>query len=768
MESRTFQLLEFPKVLRVLADRAVSKAGEDACLAIAPLRDEASVRLQNRLLEQAVEWRKETGFSLSPFEPLDGLAAATERPAAVLDQDALFALLKTLEQAKAAREALQGFDQRGWDELMEAVARAPWPATAWSAVRRCLDDEGRLRDESSPGLMAVRGEIRGIHQRCTKKVKDFILGEDLARFLQDEFMTISSDRYVLPLKANFKGRFQGIIHDYSQTGETCYFEPMFLVELNNQLQELKQEERREERKVLEFLTGIVRQEREAVADASRALVALDVLLAKTALAQALGGRTLDLEPGLPPRLLDARHPLLALDKGGVVPLDIKLQPGQRALVISGGNAGGKTVCLKTLGLIALMAFSGLPVPVGIGSSLPLWKQIFVVLGDEQSLEDHVSTFTAQVRYLSRVWERVDQDTLFLLDEFGAGTDPTQGAALAQSVLDNLLERGASVLVATHFPALKAHALAAAGVRAASVLFDPGTKKPLFRLAYDQVGASIALDVAREHGLPEAILAKAQQYLLLDGSDTTAVLDRLNAQAVTREKELAALSEERERLRAKRASLEARFDKERRALMDEIKAQAQTVLHEWKNEKIGRKQALKKLAEAREGLEGVGSLAPEPAAPAFGWDDLRPGQAVEYRAWGRSGVVLDKDERKRQVKIDLDGVALWVKEADLGPAQGAAPAKAPAATRDSGPAVEGLTRSLDLRGQRADEALRELERFLDDCLLRGAGRAEIIHGRGTGALRREVHEFLRQFPAVDAFALAPEDRGGDGMTEVTLK
>lgn len=260
MESRTFQLLEFPKVLRVLADHAVSKAGENACLALAPLGDEMSVRLQNRLLEQAMSWRAETGFRLNTFEPLDGLAAILERPTAVLDQDDLFALLKTLEQAKSAREALQSCGEREWEELLDAVARAPWPATVWSAVRRCLDDEGRLRDESSPGLLAVRGEIRSIHQRCTKRVKDFILGEDLSRFLQDEFMTISSDRYVLPLKANFKGRFPGIIHDYSQTGETCYFEPMFLVEMNNQLQELKQEERREERKVLEFLTGIVRQE----------------------------------------------------------------------------------------------------------------------------------------------------------------------------------------------------------------------------------------------------------------------------------------------------------------------------------------------------------------------------------------------------------------------------------------------------------------------------------------------------------------------------
>ncbi|GAB6125417.1 endonuclease MutS2 [Humidesulfovibrio idahonensis] len=768
MEPRTLHLLEFPKVLRELSGFAVSEPGAAACLALTPYQTAEAVRSQLTLLDQALRWIRESGFRLAAFPDFASFFPELDVSHRVLEQDALYALSLTLEQARHARDLLEPFQERGWDELFDAVAGAPWPQATWSGLKRCLDQDGRLKDESSPGLFSVRQEIRGIHQKCTKRVKDFVLAENISQYLQDEYITISSDRYVLPLKVNFKNRFPGIIHDYSQTGETCYFEPMFLVEINNSLQELKREERAEERKVLEYLTGLIRQERPGVVASYDSLVQLDLLMAKARLADATNARALDIGADLPARLIKARHPLLALHNPDTQPLDIKLQEGQLALIVSGGNAGGKTVCLKTMGLIALMAFSGLPVPVAEGSSLPLWTNIFVVLGDEQSLEEHVSTFTAQIQYIARVWDRVDDKTLFLLDEFGAGTDPTQGAALAQAVIDGLLDRGAASFAATHFPALKAYALATERVRAASVLFDPKTKKPLYRLAYDQVGASIALDVAREHGLPRAILSRAEQYLLLDGSDTSAVLDRLNTLAVRREQENDALADERAALRKKRDSLEARYEKERVKVLAEVREQAQSVLREWKTERIGRKQALKKLAEVRERLEPTAREEAEQSAPMLEWADLAPGQRVSYKAWNKAGVVLEKDERKRQVKVDFSGVAMWVAFAEL-TQDGKSPRKAERQQGAGGVSADlGFTPRIDLRGQRADEAIAALEQFLDASLLRGATGVEIIHGRGTGALRKEIHAFLRTAPGVASYTLANEDRGGDGMTEATLK
>jgi len=766
MESRTFELLEFPKVLGALAGFAVSEPGASACRSIQPLDSLDAVNHAAALYEQAAAWVNESGFSFTSFPELDGMFAYLVNPKSVLDQDDLFALKQVLEIAREARESIGRFANRGWDVLFGSLFAYDWPAKSVSGIGRCLDQEGQIKDESSPGLMDVRREIRAIHQRCTKRVKDFVLQENLGNALQDEFMTISSDRYVLPLKVNFKNKIKGIIHDYSQTGETCYFEPLFLVETNNRLQELKRQEREEEYKVLTYLTGLVRDEERGVHDAYAGMVDMDVLMAKVKLARAYDGRAIEIVDQGEPKLRKARHPLLALADESVHPVDIELLKGQKALIVSGGNAGGKTVCLKTLGLIGLMALAGLPVSAAEGSSLPLWTTIFVVMGDEQSLEENVSTFTAQIRYLKRVWERIDGRTLFILDEFGAGTDPTQGAALAQAVVDSLVEKGATSLIATHFPALKAYAMAAKGVRAASVLFDPSTKKPLYRLAYDQVGASIALDVAREHGLPAEVLERAEKYLLLDGSDTSAVLDRLNAMAVRREEELEAIEAERVRMEAKRSRLEERFEKERTSLLKNIQSQAQTIVREWQADKIGRKETRKKLADVRERIADLGpEVAPE--APTFSFDDIVPGQKVSYPAWNKTGQVLEVNARKKQAKVDIGGVAMWIKAEQLAPADdgpdfskgGSGQAAAPS----SGPALE-----VDLRGQRADMALSILERALDDALRKGAGSLEIIHGRGTGALRREVHDFLSHYPAVASFSLANEERGGDGMTEAVLK
>lgn len=763
MESRSFQLLEFHKILDVLSGFAKSEPGAFSCTRLPVLSDSAQIQKKAALFNQTLEWLDQTQFKLPWFPSLEGLFQYLDSGRGQLDQDALFALKNVLDILNTLKQSLSDFEEKGWDALGHALFDTPWPQKVLSAIGRCLDNEGRLKDDSSPDLLAIRQEIRSIHTRCSKRVKDFVLKEGISNYLQDDFMTISSDRYVLPLKVNFKKRLDGIIHDYSQTGETCYFEPMFLVETNNRLQELKREEREEENKVLKYLTDLVVQEREQIESGYHNLVDMDVLMAKIALAGEYNGRVVDVMPG-PATLREARHPLLALQEEQVQSLDIEYLEDIRALIVSGGNAGGKTVSLKTLGLIALMAYAGLPVPVAAGSRIPLWKEIFVIMGDEQSLEENVSTFTAQIHYLKRAWDHVDADSLFILDEFGAGTDPTQGAALAQAVVDGLMEKQATVIAATHFPALKAYAVATAGVRAASVLFDPATKKPLFKLAYDQVGASIALDVARDNGLPESVLEKAESYLLLDGSDTSAVLDRLNALAVQREQELEQLKAKEEKLKKKYDKLTVEFERKRKKLLSDLQAQSQRIVRQWKEDKVSRKQAQKELAGMRAKLSEGATAAPE--TPTFSFSDIRPGMRVQYVAWGKSGVVSEINTRKKQAKVEINGVAMWVKAQHLGPASDQK-------QQNTGHSLQatpgdGKTLELDIRGRRADEAIAELERFLDNALLQGAGSVEIIHGKGTGALRREVHNFLKSYPAIDGFTLANEDRGGDGMTQVTLK
>ena len=798
IHNRTLHALEFGKITEHLAGLCCSGVGREAALAVAPLPDSEAVTLAARLYEEAAAWAARPvgdggkAFQLTAFPDVGGLLRAVERPQSRPDADAFWALREVLRLAQSARAAIDTPDApRHWPHLLELAQAVPMPVQLTAALNRCISDDGLIRDESSPELYRLRGELRRLHRNCMRKVKDFALQYNMLPYLQDEFMTLSSDRYVLPLKANFKGRMQGIIHDWSQTGETCYFEPMFLVEINNRLQELKHEEREEERKVLAYLRDLLSAELPGAWAALDLLAQLDVLQAKRRLAGLFDGRCIGLSPveeGI--RLLEARHPLLLLARGrgaetardtarggrssesakpstpSVRPLDILLRPGERALVITGGNAGGKTVCLKTLGLMVAMTLSGLPVPAGKGSHLPWFSRMDAFIGDEQSLDDNVSTFTAQIDHLAKAWKHLDQHGLALLDEFGAGTDPAQGAALAQAVLDELLDKHTFVLAATHFPALKSYALTREGARAASMLFDPATKKPLFKLAYDQVGASQALDVARERGLPEAIVRRAEHYLLQDGRDATALLARLNVLAARREEELTALRAEREKARHAAQLNRERLEKERLRLHDEVRGKAAELMRAWKEGRATSKQALKEMSRLRASLLPAAE-AETPSVPPRP-QQFVPGQSVLHGIFNKRGVITDVDERRGRVRLDMNGVNLWADMKDLResggkPAQPVAP-RAAVKRGDDDPA----SLRLDLRGMRADQALAEVERFLDKALLAGFSEVEIVHGRGTGALRREIHEFLRAFPAAERFSLAPEDRGGDGMTIVTFR
>ncbi len=819
--ARTFTALEFDKVLEHLANYCLSASAKSAALSLRPYASAHEATEAARLHDECCTWSAlaescgssqgsdKKSFRLTSFPDISAIGPFLRAPHALLDLDALWTLREVLRLASQASTSIQTLSQNAqgentWPRLLALVEASPLPEALTAALRRCLGDDGNIRDESSPELLLVRSELRRLHQSCLRRVKDFANEYNILHYMQDTFMTLASDRYVLPLKSNFKGRLQGIIHDWSQTGETCYFEPMFLVEVNNNLQDLKRQEREEERKILEYLTSLVREALPLVQHATDFLTRIDQLLALDKLAKAMAKGCNPANPSKaqakksaqaasfschyvelghgnsPVYLPDARHPLLALG-GSAQPIDLILEEGQRGLVISGGNAGGKTVCLKTLGLLVLMGMSGFPLPVGAGATLPAFTHIHAFIGDAQSLEDHVSTFTGQIRQLSHAWEEASTHSLILLDEFGAGTDPAQGAALAQAVLDGLLDKDATVMAATHFPALKTYALTREKARAASVLFDPSTKRPLFRLAYDQVGASQALDVAREHGLPESILRRAEQYLLMDGEDTSALIERLNVLAVKREQEIDTLKREQAEQKHKQQKLQERLERESQKLYEDVRSKAQELMHAWKAGKVTHKQALKNMSTLRADLVQKGSDAAQDAnstkagTQAVNLDTLRVGAQVLHKTFGKKGKVCEIDTRKKRVQLDMGGVTLWADIKDLGSGLESVPsgrAQLEKSAKNSGVISRteptGPLLSLDMRGQRADVALGQLGTFLDKAILAGRESVEIVHGRGTGVLRKEVHNFLRSFPGIESFALAPEDRGGDGMTIVHLR
>lgn len=783
IHQRTLHALEYDKIVSYLTDLCLSTAGKNLARALKPFeKREKAENAFNLYHEYRAFSDGQEPFAITPFPDVQdilqaaSLSAGSERQGHLLDLDAFWAIRDMLRIAQKAHAALlQDKGSSLWPLLLNLAETNPLPETLLAALNRCLGDNGTLADEASVELMRIRSELRKLHQTCLRKVKDFAQKYNIQHYLQDEFITLSSDRYVLPLKANFKGRLQGIIHDWSQTGETCYFEPIFLVEINNALTVLKNEERQEERQIINYLSALTVDNLPSVQGAFDLLGLLDFLNAKKLMANNLDCHVVnfsDNAEGI--ELSEARHPLLAMAaldniiSGGAksaspTPLNIVLQPGQAALVITGGNAGGKTVCLKTLGLLAAMAMSGLPVSAGKGSHLPWFRRMDAFIGDEQSLDDNVSTFTAQIKHLAKAWKHMDNQSLVLLDEFGAGTDPAEGAALSQAVLDGLLEKNCFTLCATHFPALKSYALTHKNVAAASMLFDPQTRKPLYKLAYGQVGSSLALDVAREYGLDEGILARARHYLLQDSEDYASILSRLNNLAVSREKQLERMAAEEKKLRENIKEKQAKLDRERERLQNEVKGRMAELMSEWKTGKLAAKQAMKEMGSLRDELFPEKKSADASVLPSIA--DFTPGLHVFHTGFNRSGVISELDERRRKARVDLDGVSLWANYDDLRKSAGT---KKTISGFYSQTRPQGTGLSLDLRGMRANEALAKLETFLDKAILEGFSEVEIIHGRGTGALRKQVHEFLQSFPAISAYAIAPEDRGGDGMTIATFK
>ncbi|MFO7875258.1 MAG: Smr/MutS family protein [Desulfovermiculus sp.] len=767
MESRTLRLLDYYDLLDHVQGYARSEPGARACLDLGPLSDAQHLSVENELLTEALQAAEELARAVTAFPEMEGIFSCLQQEM-VLDEDGLWGVKTLLQAADQARTVLGRLDKEQFPAVHTHMNDVVWPEKSWMALHRCLDPEGGLRDESSPELLSVRQEIRRIHSQCTQKVTEYLRQEKIGTYLQDEYLTISADRYVLAIKSNFKGRLQGIIHDYSQTGETCYFEPMLLVELNNTLQELRQEEREARQRVLQSLTSLVSQDGQRIRLVFSRMVHLDVLLAKVLLAGDIQGQSLRPGQEQPLQLRQARHPLLVLNQEDVQPVDIELGPGQRGLIISGGNSGGKTVCLKTLGLIGLMALSALPVPVQEGSSLPLWEQIFVFIGDEQSLQEHQSTFTAQIDHFHAKWPDMDAASLVLLDEFGAGTDPSQGAALAQAVMDALLERSVWTVAATHFPALKAYGLTRDQVRAASVLFDPKTQLPLYTLGYDQVGGSRALDVARERGLPGEILERAEEYLLLDGKDSGKLMSRLNELAVAREQEIQELQDRKKALEKEQKRLKHKLEQQAQNLLEEIRQNSREVVAQWKAGKQQRKQALRDLAAEKKRLQEELISTRTSEKSHQGQQALQAGDQVYYRPWGRSGLVLELDRKKERIKLDLGGVTLWVPETEVesrgGKEMGQRFSPSPAPTSSG----SGASGRVDLRGLRADEAVAVLQQQVDQALLQGRNELEIIHGRGTGTLRTAVQEELARMPEIKEYSLASEEHGGDGLTIVRLE
>ena len=771
MSDRALVTLEFTAVRAMLAERTSFAPGQELAAALVPV---ATLADAERLQDETAAARQ-----LLRDIPSAGLGGAKDirdplRRAALggtLDPGQLLAVAETTRSA----EHLWA-DVRGRPALGARTTFARPPAGVAQAIEHAISANAEVLDRASPTLAAARSALRSAQARLQQRLDALLRSPDLVRVLQDPIVTQRGGRYVVPVKAEHRSAVKGIVHDQSASGATVFIEPLEILEANNQVREAELAERAAVQAVLDGLSRQVERAGEDLRATVDALAALDVILAKAVLADALQAERPVLNDTGVIDLIGARHPLLLARGGDVVAVDVRLGSDFRALIITGPNTGGKTVTLKTIGLFVLMAQSGLQVPAQRGTSVPVVPRVFADIGDEQSIAQSLSTFSSHLRNVVATLDGARTGDLALLDEIGAGTDPDEGAALAMAVLETLLERGVLVAATTHYPELKAFALNTPGVANASVEFDAETLRPTYRVHVGLPGASNAFAIASRLGLERDVLSRAEAHL----SELHRSLERTLREAERQRTELAAAMEETRIAQADATGALAEAQREAARLRQEAHEDARRARRESEELILQARRALRQaesarersskrdlLTEAREALEAAETgnrAATAPPAPVSA-DTYEVGDRVIVEGTSEVATVMSVDARG-QAEVAAGQLRLRVPVSGLR----LAPA-APERIESTRPNVTGgatnVPLQLDLRGARAEEALEELDRYLNDASLAGYDRVRVVHGKGTGALRAAVGQALAKHPLVRGHEIAGRTEGGEGATIVTL-
>ncbi len=729
-----------------------------------------------RATAEMTELRRHAGsLPISEFIDLRSIFMAAARQDAVLDGESLVTIrdfvLSSRHLASFLRSRVEPFAH-----VAALAANLIAPRELADALLRALADDGGLLDDASPELKRLRNRLREERVELETRLLRSLNQSGMDSFVSDYVVTMRNRRFVLPLKLNYAERLEGIVQDRSVSGETLFVEPMWAVELNNRLMMLASEAEAEAHRILMQLSAMVRGYAAELSMTFDAMVALDALNARAIFAERFECVEPELSSGAI-ELLEARHPLLTVSVREVVPIDLRIGAEHRGIVISGPNTGGKTVALKTLGLLALMAQAGLLIPARAGSKLAVFKSVFADIGDAQSIETSLSTFSAHIANLSEIVRSLAEPALVILDEPGAGTDPAEGAALAVGLMNYLAARRCLVAIATHSTAVKLSAYSREDFEVAAVDFDPERLVPLYRLKPHTIGQSYGLAVARRLGLPEEIIAAAERASGESAAGLEKTLERLELQrasleaetvrAQTRAAELAARERQAAdaagRLRERAESERQRLREEADTLVSDLRREGDELLRELRSGAKSRRDLSATLARAGERVErALPSQPPDEAPQAI----LRVGDQVELGGIRGELVVL---ETERAV-ISRGGLRIEVSPERLRPARPEPPAAARERKRTPAVAVISAAEEreeLNLIGMRAGEALRKLEEFLDQAYLTNRREVRIIHGIGSGALRKAVLEYLGASPYCEGYREAEPHHGGAGATIVQL-
>ena len=780
ISSDTLRILEFDRVLAAIGINAHSEVTLEAILSLQPLGQRAEIEPRfGRVAELRMLTRSRTPLRFDPFPEIAPLLDAVRPVGAAPPPVLLASLIPILSLlTRIARQLGFRSDVPFLKEMSEELTGFP---DLLDELQSSLDEEGKILDGASRLLADLRSRSRGLSVRIRRRLEEIVREKEKALFLQDDFITQRRGRWVIPVRMDSKGMVPGVVHDVSNSGETAFMEPQEIIPLSNELENLAAEEKAEEIRIVKALATWVREQAASLSVEFALLVRLDLHNAIALYADTVEGENpiLDDEPCL--EIIQGRHPLLILARPGeqrreVVPLECRLGGEARVMVITGPNAGGKTIALKTAGLLLLCALTGIPVPADPSSRFPLLSGLMADIGDEQSLEQNLSTFSAHISTVARIIGRVDGRSLVLLDELGTGTEPVQGAAIGCGVLKELHERGALVLATTHLTQIVGFVHQTPGMVNASMEYDGERFLPLYRLKSGEPGESHALEIARRYGLPQRIIDFAAGMAGRMDSEFHQLLHELKGER-HRYEELTGILRQREselgvreRLAEERlASLEReslerreRGVKESRELVERARREVNAILDRARREK--RVEARQELAAvAQEVTAHSRLLLPEGELPP---DEIVPGATLFVTSLGYDAQVISVDRRQGRVRVragnlefeaPLSGVTLKSGKKALTP---------PGRRRPTEEEVEPTT-TLTLLGERVDEALARLESFLDRASLGGVAEVTVVHGIGTGALRAAVREELARHPLVAEFRRGERHEGGDGVTVVRL-
>ena len=800
----TEKVLEYDKLKALLKQRAHSQLGTSRAAKLKPLQQLDAVRYQQRLCSEAKAfYQTSNGFPLQGLKDISPTLHKVSKPGAILEAAELLGVARVAEASQNVQRAVKRRNPKDFPKLSSIVRNLPTFPELTQSIDRCLSPDGDVLDHASPALRAIRRKLAHTRTNIQSKLEGILHSPNHQRSIQEHVITSRNDRYVIPIKQDSKYNFPGVVQGQSSSGATAFIEPFGVVDLNNELHQLADEERQEIRRILLELSDSVREHLSSLELALDILGGLDFLGAKARLSIELNG----VEPVLNVRgaikLIEARHPLLEMNLRDsaklkeeerdpnlperIVPTDATLGDMFHTMVITGPNTGGKTVVLKTVGLLTLMAQSGLHIPAKMGSEVGIFDQMFADIGDEQSIEQNLSTFSSHITKIISILKEADENSLVLLDEIGAGTDPTEGAALGMSILDWLAARKVRTVATTHYGALKAYAHAQEGMENASMEFDWQTLQPTYRLQIGVPGSSNAFKIAQRLGMPDTITDAAKAYI---GNQTVAVEDLIVSMQASQNE----LDVEREivqkKLRVadtaarKHEALINRIETEREELRDQAEQEAAAILKDARKlveqtiAEVRRENASKnsvstaftriegtqqKLNERRQQQKHVAKPHPD----AIG---VRVGDKVRVKSLNQFGEVFSVSNGKTPLLVKVGSMQMRVSYGEIEPVH---PEDNKRELSTSILDVQysktgNVKTELNLQGKTVHEAWTATDKYIDDAFLAGLPKVRIIHGKGTGALRTAIHDLLADHAQVNDFQLAALNEGGAGATIVTLK